>query len=96
MKTQSPLKMEAAGSSERPEISTRLHSIAAHKRLLFTVTDMRTSNPLVCSGHKYLHTPHQVKFHLPLICEMIFKNNDRLVTGYYLYLSQSKTKEIQF
>jgi len=96
MKTHSPLKMEAAGSSERSKISTRPHSIAAHKRLWFTVTDMRTSNPLVCSGHKYLHTPNQVKFHLPLICEMTFKNNDRLVTSYYLHLSQSKMKEIQF
>ena len=93
---QSPLKMEAAGSSERSKISTRLHSFAAHKKLLFTVTDMRTSNPLVCSGQKYHHTPIQVKFLIPLICEMTFKNNDRLVTCYYLYLIQSKTKEIQF
>ena len=80
-KTQSPLKVEAAGSSERFEISTRLHSTAARKRLLFTITDMRTSNPLVGSGHNYLHAPNQVKFHIPLLCKMTFKNNDRLVTG---------------
>jgi len=79
-KTQSPLKMEAAGSSESSKISVILHSIAAHKRLLFTVTDVRTSNPLVCIGQNYHHTPIQVKFLIPLICEMTFKNNDRLVT----------------
>jgi hypothetical protein len=95
-KTKSHLKKEAAGSSEKSEISTRPHSIAAHKRLLFTVTDMRTSNPLVCSGQKYPHTPNQVKFRKPLVCEMIFKNNGRLVTGYYLFLIQLKKKEIQF